>query len=122
MKQISILSENKPGVLADVAGILGTKGVNMESITAETFPDGAIIRIVTNDTTTASDALKKANYRIVESDILIVSIMDRPGELGKITKKIASEGINIDNKSVLAIRVNQHEKAAKLLRDYLEYG
>ena len=131
MKQISILTENKPGVLADVAGILGTRGVNVESISAETFPDGAVIRIVTNDTTTAVDALKKANYRVTESDILIVNILDRPGELGKITKKIASEDINIDNiymiskkdtKAVLALKVNQHEKAAKLLREHLEHS
>ena len=56
-----------------------------------------------------------------------VEILDRPGELGKIAKKMASEGINIENiyliskkegKALLALRVTEPARADKLFADY----
>ena len=79
------------GILAEIASLLGQNGVNMESITAETFPDGAIIRLITKDSNTASKLLKQAEYNVMESDVLVLEIMDRPGELGKIAKKMVGE-------------------------------
>jgi hypothetical protein len=127
MKQLTVLTGNKVGILADIASLLGKSGVNMESITAETFPDGAIIRLITKDSMTASKLLKQAAYNVMESDVLVIEILDRPGELGKIAKKMAVEGINIENiyliskrdgKALLALRVDNSAKAEKLFSDY----
>lgn len=128
MKQLTILTENKVGVLASIASLLGRHGVNMESISAETFPDGAIIRVITKDIKTAREILRKADYNVIESDIMVLEVMDRPGELGKVAKKLAEARINIENiylisrtkdKALLALRVDNTAKARKIFKDSL---
>lgn len=128
MKQLTILTENKPGILAKVATLLGGQGVNMESITAETFADSAIIHVITSDFNTAKSLVEKNGFKTVDSEILLFEIIDRPGELGKVATYLANEGINIENiyllsrkkdKAVLAMKLNDPVKAKQLFKNYL---
>jgi len=128
MKQLTILTENKPGILAKVASLLGGQGVNMESITAETFADSAIIHVITSDFNTAKSLVEKNGFKTVDSEILLFEIIDRPGELGKVATYLANEGINIENiyllsrkkdKAVLAMKLNDPVKAKQLFKNYL---
>ena len=126
MKQITILTENRVGVLANIATLLGKHGVNIESITAETFPDSAVIRVITKDVNTAKKILQDANYNVIESDIVVLKLLDRPGELGKVATILANEGVNIENiylitrnhdYALLALRVDDPEKTKELFRN-----
>lgn len=128
MKQLTVLTENKPGVLADIATLLGDNGVNMQTISAETFADGAIIRLITKDTNTAKRVLSQAAYKVNESNVLIFRILDRAGELGKIAKMLSREKINIENVylltredqyAFLALKVNDEAKARKIFSKYI---
>ena len=123
MKQLTVLTENRVGALAEVASLLGSNGINMESISLESFHDGAVIRLITRDAASARKALSKSGFQSVESDVLVLDILDRPGELGKIATSMAREGINIENiymvsrnkeKTRLALRVNDLQKAEEL--------
>ena len=97
MKQITIISENRVGVLADICSILGHAGVNMESISAVGAGEHGIIRVVTSDPVTAEKLLKKRGYGVNVEDVVVIKIPNLPGELGKVTSIIAREGINIDS-------------------------
>lgn len=130
MKQLTISASNRPGVLAEIATLLGTSGVNIETIAAETFGENAIIRLLTNDSSSARTALQRTPYRVSEHDMLIIGILDRPGELGKVARKLSENHINIENifllgkkenKAVLALKVDRQPEAAKVIRDYLEH-
>ena len=123
MKQLTVLTENRVGALAEVASLLGSNGINMESISLESFHGGAVIRLITRDASSARKALSKSGFQSVESDVLVLDILDRPGELGKIATSMAREGINIENiymvsrnkeKTRLALRVNDLQKAEEL--------
>ncbi|MEW5955970.1 MAG: ACT domain-containing protein [Candidatus Micrarchaeota archaeon] len=124
MKQVSVLTENKPGVLAHVAGLLGNSGVNIESITAETFGDGAVIRFLTKDVNTARDVLQRAFYKVLEANVLLVRLADKPGQLGRIAKRLADGGVNVENlyllekgnsAGVFAFKVSDEARATKIL-------
>jgi len=124
MRQLTVVCENKPGVLADVAGRIGAQGVNIEAITAETFGEGAVIRVVTNDPSSAKSALEAGHYKVSESEILVVGFPDRPGEIAKIAKKLGASGVNIENiyllnkrdgEMQLALKVSDLEKARKTI-------
>ena len=128
MKQLTVLTDNKPGVLASIASALGENGVNMESISAETFSDSAVIRIITKDSDSAKKALSRLDYRVNESDILVFKILDRAGELGKVAKMLSSEGINVENiyllnredkYAYLALKVNNDAKARTAFGKYI---
>ena len=96
MKEITVICKNEVGALADICHRLGHAGVNMEAISAHGVGDKGIIRIVTSDPATAERILSMSGYNIRVGDVIIVKIDDRPGELAKVTKALAREGINLE--------------------------
>ncbi len=98
MKELTILSRNEVGTLAAIAEALGGVGVNIEAISAYEENNKAVFRLVTNDVTTAKKTLSKIpDLRINESDIIVLRMQNRPGELGKITRKLANRGVSLES-------------------------
>ena len=111
MKEIVVKSSNKVGALAEVAELLGSYGVNIEAISAYGIGDNAVFRIVTSDPKTAIKHLGKIpGLMCAEADIILLDIHNRPGELGKIARKLANKGVDLEalyliNKSADAFHV-----------------
>lgn len=98
MKEITIIANNEVGSLAIVAEALGSVGVNIEAIAAYGTGSGAVFRVLTNDVSTANKALSKLpQFRVSDSDTLIYQMINRPGELGKVTRKLANKGISLES-------------------------
>lgn len=98
MKEVTIIAKNDVGSLAVVAEALSGVGVNIEAISAYAQDNKAVFRVLTNDSTTAIKTLGRIpNITATESDILILKMQNRPGELGKITRKLANNAINLES-------------------------
>ncbi|MFA6530616.1 MAG: hypothetical protein WCT31_02710 [Candidatus Micrarchaeia archaeon] len=98
MKEITVIAKNDVGSLAVVAEALGNVGVNIEAISAYEKDNQAFFRILTNDATTTMKAIGKiAGMRATESDIILIELSNRPGELGKITRKLANKDVNLES-------------------------
>ncbi|MFH1285897.1 MAG: ACT domain-containing protein [Candidatus Micrarchaeota archaeon] len=95
MKQLTIRMENKVGELARVCEVLGSAGVNLRSISAQGEGSEGVVRLITEDEKTAMNTLKKNGFNAIASDTVILSLTDKPGELAKATKRLASAGVNI---------------------------
>ncbi len=96
-KDLTISMEDKPGTLAAAAEQLGHAGVNIEGICG--YPSGGRGHghILVEDAAKARRALEAAGVRVEnERDVIVVEIPDRPGELGRATRKLANAGVNID--------------------------
>lgn len=124
MKEFKIFMKHKPGELAKVAETLASRAVNIKAIASESKEDDAFLRIVTNDVNTAKKALDEAGITYVQNDILNVFLIDRPGELAKVAKKLGRAKVNIesiyilsqkDGKTELALVVDNMTKAGSLL-------
>jgi len=127
MKELIVTASNDVGSLANVAESLGSVGVNIEAISAYGIDGKAMFRIITNDVTSAHKALSKIpNVEIKELDTLVFKMMNRPGELGKITRKLANQGVNLESLYIvsrkqdfteIAIRPNEKDlnKAKEVL-------
>ncbi|MBM3229058.1 hypothetical protein FJZ26_01385 [Candidatus Parvarchaeota archaeon] len=96
MQELTIITENKVGVLASVCQILGGCGVNIESICAQGNEDGGVIRLVTSDIATAKRELEKGKFTVKAGELLVVKLNDNPGELAKLTRRIARNGVDIE--------------------------
>ncbi len=96
MKQLTIFVENRVGALASVCELLGGRGVNLEAIAAYGEDGGGVIRVVTGDSQSAKKALSSSRYRFEEAEVATVKINDSPGELGKLARRIANAGVNIE--------------------------
>ena len=114
MKEITIVSRNEVGTLAAIAEALGHVGVNIEAISAYEKDNNAIFRVVTNDSMTATRVLSKIpNTKINEADILLVKMQNRPGELGKLTRKLANKSVNLESVYIVSRHSDFTEVAVK---------
>jgi hypothetical protein len=98
MKEILVIADNDVGSLAKVAEALGSTGVNIEAISAYGAEGKAVFRIITGDVSTSIKSLSKLpNVKIEEADTLVYKMMNRPGELAKMTRKLANRGVNLES-------------------------
>lgn len=98
MKEILVVSENDVGTLALIAERLGSVGVNIEAISAYGLDNKAVFRIITSDVSTTMKALSKIpEVKVKEADTIIYKMNNRPGELGKITRKLADKGVSLES-------------------------
>ncbi len=97
MKEILVVAGNDVGSLAAVAESLGSVGVNIEAISAYGLDGKAVYRIITNDVSTTLKALSKLDVKVKEADAIVYKMANRPGELGKITRKLADKGISLES-------------------------
>jgi hypothetical protein len=101
LKEFDVYVQNKPGELAKVCELLGANGVNIKAIASERTNDRPMIRIVTDDEATAKSALARSGIRYDLRDIISVRMPDRPGELGKVARKLARVMVNVDSIYIL---------------------
>lgn len=121
MKEIVIVTGNDVGSLAVVAETLGSVGVNIEAISAYGLDGKAVFRIITNDVATTVKALSKLpDIRLDEGDAIVYKMINRPGELGKITRKLANRGVNIESLYIVSRKQDFTEVAIRPVGKDLE--
>lgn len=125
MKEFDVFVQNKPGELAKVCEALGINGVNIRAIASEREQDQPQIRIVTDDEATTRSALKRAGIQFDLKDVLVIKLSDKPGELGKMARRLAKAMVNVDSIYILskedgvtemAITVDNMKKAQTALK------
>ncbi len=101
-KDLTLMLEDRPGTLADMGEVLGKAGINIEGSCGFTSQGKGVIHVLVEDATAARKALEAAKIHVQEErDVLVLTIADRPGEFGRLCRKIANAGVNI-NLSYLA--------------------
>lgn len=124
MEEFTIFMKNNPGELARVCDVLYRNCVNIEAVSSEGTRKDGTIKIVTNDTTTTKRALEQARIPFETKEVLLVKVLNRPGELAKLTKKLGSANINIESVYLLengkfVMRVNDMNKSREILKEDL---
>ncbi|HJY88290.1 MAG TPA: ACT domain-containing protein, partial [Candidatus Acidoferrales bacterium] len=96
VKQLRVELANKPGALAELCSELAKKAVNISAIQASEAKALGSVRLLVNQFETAKGVCDAIGVKYLEEQVLAVSINDRPGALGKVTRKLAEKGINIE--------------------------
>src|SRR3990172_5940419 len=94
--QLMIQVQNKPGALAHICSELAKVAVNINAILASPPDHESGIRIVAAPHATAKKVLDGLGIAYREEDAVAVRLSDRPGALGKVTRKLADKGINVE--------------------------
>ena len=95
MKEFKVFVQDRPGELARVTETLANAAVNIRAIASESKHESSFLRVVTNDVSTTEKALRMAGLKFETSEILTLELIDRPGELSKVAKRLARAGINV---------------------------
>ncbi len=96
-KDLTIELDEKIGSVASAAEALGKAGVNIEGICGFVVGGKGVGHVLVADPGKARQALQAAGARVSgEQDVLVLDIEDKPGSLGKLTRKIADAGVNLN--------------------------
>lgn len=97
MKTVTVVTKDRVGLLADVSGILGENRINISSIAAEAHGKTGIIRVSTDNPAKTKAVLKKAGFDVSAFEMVTVRLKNKPGELARLTRELAENGIDIKN-------------------------
>ncbi|MDP9068673.1 MAG: ACT domain-containing protein [Actinomycetota bacterium] len=122
LEEIVLMVEDRPGVLAEIGELLGSAGVNIETLSASSFDGRGVVHLVVDDGEDAGELLASKGFRVESArPVLTTTLDDRPGELGRYCKRLAAEGVQIsaayvvkrsDGETELLFAVDDLETAA----------
>ncbi len=128
MKQLVILSEQRPGIVADVTIALAERGLNIAAIDGETFQGIGIVRLSVSDVDLALRVLRDAGFHAFSEEVLLVRLEDQPGALARIARRLKDAGLELSSlrlvgregaHGVAALSCSDLARARELLRDEL---
>jgi len=111
MMEFKVFVMDRPGELVRVTDALANAAVNIRAIASEAKHESSFLRIVTNDVTTTEKALRTAGMKYEVSEIMTLDLVDRPGELAKIAKRLSRAGINVHSLYLLGSKNGRTEIA-----------
>ena len=98
MQDVTIHLDHRPGALAEMGEALGRAGVSVEGGGAFLVSGAGVAHFLFEDGEVARRALEAAGIRVLAvRDVLVQRLkQDVPGQLGKIARRMAEAGVNIE--------------------------
>lgn len=96
VKQLAVFVQNKPGALARMCQALAKEDINLLALTVADTVDHSVVRIVVDRPDDALLLLRSSAMHVVESEVLVLELPNRPGALAEVAKRLADERINIE--------------------------
>ncbi|MCM8811575.1 MAG: ACT domain-containing protein [Candidatus Omnitrophica bacterium] len=131
-KQLSVFLENRPGGLAKICGTLAEAGINILALTIHDTVDHAIIRLLCDRPVKALLILEQLGLYILESDVIVYELENKPGALAEVARKLARADINIEyaycsavpdqGTGCLVIRADEADRTLELLSENAPFG
>ena len=95
-KELTVTIEDKPGALGKCFLALAERGVNILAFQSYVEEGESLARMLVDDTPTAKSVLAKLGMIFEETEVAIVRLVHRPGELGKAAARLGEKQVNID--------------------------
>lgn len=122
---MSVFVENTTGRLAELTRILAEHGIDIKASTIADTVDFGILRCIVPDPEAATEILKEAGFTASITEVIAVTLEDRPGGLHKVLKILADNEIGVDyiystitskdGEAVIMIKVEDPKKAMDIL-------
>lgn len=118
MKDVAISLDHRPGALADLGETLGRAGLSVEGGGVFVVDGAAIAHYLFADNAPVRDVLSAAGFNVLaEREVVIVRLrQSEPGQLGKIARRMANAGVNIE------VQYSDHDNQLILVVDAPERG
>ena len=123
--QLVIKADHRPGALAAICSEMAKKAVNIVAIMAAYDQPGGHIRMVAMPHAAACKVLQQMELPYQEEAAVAIRVTDRPGALGRATRKLADRGINVlsaygsivkgTERALIILGVEDVQKAEELL-------
>ena len=127
IEQLSVFVENKPGKLVEALETLAQAEIDMRALSLADTSDFGILRIIVDKPAEALKSLQDAGFLVKSSQVLPVSVGDKPGGLAVVLRVLADSGIDVEytyafvahasQKAYVILRVADNDVAIKILRE-----
>ncbi len=128
MKQITLIQEDRVGLLSEISYILGKSNINIESLDVDIVGENALVTLLVRDSKRTMDVLNKNGFKTTSSESILIKIPNRPGAIHEFSKVLSNSHVNIETLNILSsdpeshvvvLKVDKRRKALKLLSDIL---
>lgn len=93
----TVILENRPGTIAELGEAAGRAGVNLQGICGFPCEGRGVLHVVVDDADAARTAFTEAGLEHRdERPVVLVDIANEPGALGRVSRRIADAGANVD--------------------------
>ena len=125
VKELLVKTENKIGMMREVAGAIAKSGANITALNAFAVDKNAIFRIITSDNAKATAAVKEKNFEVSEKDVVSVQLENKLGAADEMSRKLKDANVDINYiygstcdcecLSVIIFNCNDNKKAVEVL-------
>ena len=124
--QLSVFSENKAGMLADITGLLAEAGIDIEALTIADTTEFGVLRLIVDAPKKAMTVLTLEGFVASLTPVIALKMPNAPGSLARIVRTLADAGISIEylyasvareiDSAFVILRVEDGEEAVTLLK------
>lgn len=120
-KDFVLIPDDQPGVLARLGEACEAAGINIEGVSAFTGEGKGVVHVLVPDADAALSALSEAGLDVrAARDVLVVDCPDTPGSMGRICRRLADAGLNIQQAYIatqnrLVVAVDDIERAREVV-------
>ncbi|MEA3328115.1 MAG: ACT domain-containing protein [Candidatus Omnitrophota bacterium] len=95
IKQLTVVTEDKAGMLSEVVNLIAAQNVNINAIDAYGMQGKARFHIITEDNQKASSALQAKGWEVKEEEVVAIDLENKPGVLAGIAAKLRESDVNL---------------------------
>lgn len=96
-RDLVIVPDDQPGVLARIGEVAGEAGVNIEALSAFTGGGKGVVHILVDNPEKALEIFDEAGFDVrAARRVCVAPLENRPGALGEATRKLADAEINVE--------------------------
>lgn len=128
MKQFTLITSDRKGLVAEITEVLGRSGINILKLKAQSVASNALVEISADRPDDAMHSLSAHGFNVVTEDVITLKLQDQPGALAKITRQLSDAGLSIRGISTLqrlgglcyvAVSTDDDAVARQILADLL---
>lgn len=126
VKQMSVFVENTTGRLADITQILADHNIDLMASTIAEAVDYGILRCIVAEPEEAAKVLKAKGFSASVTEVLAVSLENKPGGFNQVLKVLADAKISVgyiystiksqEGEAVIMMKVADPQKAVEVLQ------
>ena len=128
MKQICIVSEDRPNVIAEIIETVGRIGVNIETLDSEAISSTVVAIMTVDRYDDALRVLTQSGFSAISEDALLIRLDDHPGALAAIAHRFKEASIPLrsvriirraEGSGIVALTTARTDEALALVKDVL---
>lgn len=102
LEEIIVTADDEPGALARIGELLGSSGINIETLSAFTHNGLGVVHLIVDDGDDVAELLRSNDFKVDGTrSVLTATLDDRPGELGRYCRKLSAAGVDISTAYVM---------------------